>query len=123
MCAAARARFSGKRKLIDWARMERSQRVELMLMMAEPGDFPDSDSVFYKRKSVLFRLQEYEREFKDVFLLMVADKKPLTIAQYIRAKDLKQKLENLKIMHSDTAKDVTKQKETRGQRKPVSGRE
>ena len=68
MCGAAEHRFSGKRQLFDWARQERADRLKLMHALASKDDVAD-ESMYFKKKSLLYCLGEIEQEYKDITML------------------------------------------------------
>lgn len=65
MCASAHWRFSSTRKLIDWARRERNDRISSILTFAKT-EVIASESNYTKQQSLLFNAQQLDKDYEDV---------------------------------------------------------
>jgi hypothetical protein len=72
MCSAAHWRFSTKKSLYSWARMERDARWNALLTLAEPEELTE-DTRYFKDQCITIRLADLDSSYMDVTALLKQD--------------------------------------------------
>lgn len=72
MLSAVSHRFENKSKLYTWGREERDNKWNTMLSFA-PYDEMKSETTYFQRQNISFRMDVLERDYKDILILEPLD--------------------------------------------------